>query len=197
MTPPDPPSFEEHAPWAIRVALGIAGRQGTGYDRKDVIQEALLALHFAVQGFDLAKGDDFKVYAQKRIAGAVCRKLTNDRRRRAVEIVFGGEEELYALLEGPGDAWARANRFAGEAMDAIAEASRMAETVARLDGAEDAGSLLARLDPDEIRLIDLKHRQGVPWEEVGAAFGIKARAAKYRAAKLREKLDAMLAKGGR
>jgi RNA polymerase sigma factor for flagellar operon FliA len=197
MTPPDATRFEEHVRWAIRIALAIAGGQGAGRDRADVIQEALLALHLAIRKFDRAKGDDFKVYAQKRVAGAVRRKLTNDRRRRAVEIVFEGEEELYAALEGPGDPWARANRFAREAVEAVAEASQMAETVARLDGAEDAGALLARLDVDEVRLIDLKYRQGLPWEEVGAALGVKARAAKYRGAKLREKLDAMLRKQSR
>ena len=118
------------------------------------------------------------------------------RRRRAVEIVFEGEEEVYAALEGPGDPWARANRFAREAADAIAEASQMAGTVGQLDAADDGGKLMARLDAEEMRLIDLRYRQDLPWEEVGTALGIKVRAAKYRDAHLRSKLTAMMGKRG-
>ena len=55
---------------------------------------------------------------------------------------------------------------------------------------------LARLDPEELKLIDLKYRRDLPAEEVASALGIKTRAARYRDAELRKKLRIALAKRG-
>jgi RNA polymerase sigma factor (sigma-70 family) len=192
MSAPDA-EMTQHVRWAIRVALGIVRAQRAFHCQEDAIGEALLALSLAWRAYDDTRGD-FQRFARKRVAGAVRRALKGDRDRRAAEVVFEGTEEFEAVVDAPGDPWARANQLAREVMDAIATTHQLAEAVARVDRGEEIAEEIARLGPEEMKLIDLKYRRDLSWEDVGSGLGIKERAARYRDAELRKKLGAALGK---
>jgi RNA polymerase sigma factor (sigma-70 family) len=185
-SPPDDRP-ENHVRWAMRLALGIVRAQGAFDRRKDAVQEACLAMSLAWARYDPTRGT-FEEFAKKRVAGAVRRSLQQGRRWRALEVALEGDE----APDEPGDPWARATRAARERMGEIATTYHLAAEVERLDRGEEVIEELRRLDPEELKLIDLIYRRDLPGEQVASGLGIKERAARYRHAKLLEKLRAAL-----
>lgn len=179
MTSPPEDRPEHHVPWAIRLALAIVGAQRAFDSRTDAIQEACLAMSLAWKRYDPALGL-FEDFAAKRVAGAVRRALKKQRRLRALEVIL--EEDGYgdALLDNPADPWARATRLAGERMNEIAFTFQLSDEMARRERGEEVIEELARLEPEELKLLELKYVQGLPMDEVASRLGIKARAARYR-----------------
>jgi RNA polymerase sigma factor (sigma-70 family) len=180
----------------MRLAMGIVAAQRAFDRRHDAIQEACLAMSLAWTRYDPALGP-FEGFAKKRVVGAVRRALKQQRRWRALEVALEDDEELDAALDEPGDPWVRANRAARERMGEIATTYQLADEVERLDRGEEVIEEFARLNAEELKLIDLKYRQGLPSDDVASALGIKKRAARARHAQLRKKLREALEKRGK
>jgi RNA polymerase sigma factor (sigma-70 family) len=191
--------------WATRIALVVVKLRRHLHRKGDAVESAMHALHSALRTFKPAKVDPeqapeeaFKAFAKVRIRGEVRDAIKQDRKRARREVPY--DDEVMPLseevLRDP-DALARA---AGVERFVVREAAEdpRGDPEARLLLRERVTLFehaLARCSPDEQRLYDLRHREGLPWKEVASALGLPVRTAQDHDQKLQKRLrDAMLAR---
>jgi RNA polymerase sigma factor for flagellar operon FliA len=97
--------FAHYAPWARSVALSVHRRVwGYAVERSDCVQNAAVGLLEAMERYDPDRGIEFRMYAARRVRGAVfngLRVLIGD---RSLGPSAGRFQERLADLNGPDDA---------------------------------------------------------------------------------------------
>jgi RNA polymerase sigma factor (sigma-70 family) len=176
--------------WVLRVARRFAVVGGVLHYEDELVSIARSALARAYSAHDPGKGS-FKPFATQWVVGELQGAIEDERRHMKHEGHSEDVEPLHPAL--------RAEALAGDTIDAllylyVGEDLRTNGEAAFLK--EEAYAALreevARLPPNDRRLVELRYWEGLTWAEVGVDLGMADRTAREHDARIREQLQDML-----
>ena len=195
-----------HARWAQEIARAWTVICDMDYYLDDHRSTALEALSKFAFKFDPSQNVPFRGFAWRGIAGAVVNAIKEQSRGHHFEVALDAaafvKEEDPASSDTDEERIAQIDGVTADAMDAFVLACAAQED--RMNG--EAGLLereahaelkqaIARLPPEDRRLIQLRYWDELPWEEVAEHLGLPERTAKDHEQKIRRKLRAALSSG--
>jgi RNA polymerase sigma factor (sigma-70 family) len=196
----------EHARWAQSIARAWAMICGMEYYLDDLRATALEALSKSAFKFDPSRNVPFRGFAWRGIVGAVVNAIKDQAREQRFEVALDAAafftEEDPASSDTDEERIAQIDGVTADAMDAFVLACGAQED--RMNG--EAGLLereahaelkqaIARLPPEDRRLIQLRYWDELPWKDVAERLGLPERTAQDHEQKIRRHLRAALASG--
>jgi RNA polymerase sigma factor (sigma-70 family) len=161
--------------WALQAATTWAHARGLPED--EVVDEALHAVAGAVRTHD--GRTTLSEHIRRRVRGALLDATKVEQRRRMREVFLDDLEDDEATL----------SRTPG--MDALVVGSPE-ESLLRHEAQAALGRAVEQLPPFEKRLYELRHREGLTWDEITAETGIPGRTARWYDRKIRDHLAEVL-----
>jgi RNA polymerase sigma factor for flagellar operon FliA len=202
LTPDQRARAAQWVPMASKIARVLAAVHDVDFYHDILRSTALEALTRTARRYDPARGVPFPSYAWSRISGAVWDAIKKEKRSpgflAAVEAAEdiedrSGWEDTDEAIVGQLDG------IAAELMEVFFMSSAGEEHrrngEARLLQREAAARVnagVARLDPEDRRLVELRYWQDLPWKEVAQHLGTPLRTVKDHDRKIRGRLEAEL-----
>jgi len=168
--------------WAIRAAMARAQAKGLAED--ELVSEALHAIHGALRTH--AGGTTLSDPIRRRVRGALLDAARREKRRRTREVLFDDIEEAQRPAVEDDDTLARALGVEALVLGSPEESLLRREAHAALDRE------VEKLPRADLRLYELRHREGLTWNEISAETGIPGSTARLSDTRIRDRLTAAL-----
>jgi RNA polymerase sigma factor (sigma-70 family) len=164
--------------WAVRTAMARAEVRGVHVD--EVVSEALHGIHRALRTY--AGGTTPSDHVRRRVRGAILDATRREKRIQSREVLLDDLEEARPPAVEDDDTLPRAVGV---------EARVVGSPEASLLGREERALLdleVTRLPRDDRHLYELRHREGLTWDEISVRTGLPARTARLHDKRIRDHL---------
>lgn len=168
--------------WGIRAAMARAQAKGLAED--EVVSEALHAIHGALRTH--AGGTTLSDHIRRRVRGALLDATKKETRLRKREVLLDDLEEAQRRAVDDDDTLACALGVEAHVLSSPEESLLRREAHAALDRE------VQKLPRADLRLYELRHREGLTWNEISAETGIPVSTARLSDTRIRDRLTAAL-----